>query len=79
MEQFQLNDELIIKIADLISVKKNSTLKKLVEDIHFADMADIINLLNEDQGIYLIKLFDSEKTSEIFDFTYSFSNYELCL
>jgi len=65
MEQFQLNDELIIKIADLISVKKNSTLKKLVEDIHFADMADIINLLNEEQGIYLIKLFDSEKTSEI--------------
>ena len=65
MEQFQLNDELIIKIADLISAKKNSTLKKLVEDIHFADMADIINLLNEDQGIYLIKLFDSEKTSEI--------------
>lgn len=65
MGQFQLNDELIIKIADLISVKKNSTLKKLVEDIHFADMADIINLLNEEQGIYLIKLFDSEKTSEI--------------
>ncbi|MBT4709602.1 MAG: magnesium transporter [Flavobacteriaceae bacterium] len=65
MEQFQLNDELIIKIADLISVKKNSTLKKLVEDVHFADMADIINLLNEEQGIYLIKLFDSEKTSEI--------------
>ena len=65
MEQFQLNDELIIKIADLISAKKNSTLKKLVKDIHFADMADIINLLNEDQGIYLIKLFDSEKTSEI--------------
>ena len=27
--------------------------------------ADIINLLNEEQGIYLIKLFDSEKTSEI--------------
>jgi len=65
MEQFQLNDELIIKIADLISAKKNSTLQKLVEDIHFADMADIINLLNEEQGIYLIKLFDSEKTSEI--------------
>ena len=27
--------------------------------------AEIINELNEDQGIYLIKLFDSEKTSEI--------------
>ena len=65
MEQFQLTDELIKKIADLILAKKNSNLKKLVNDIHFADMADIINLLNEEQGVYLIKLFDSEKTSEI--------------
>tara|TARA_B100001175_G_scaffold174373_1_gene148131 strand:+ start:1160 stop:2515 length:1356 start_codon:yes stop_codon:yes gene_type:complete len=65
MEQFQLTDVLIKKIADLILAKKNSNLKKLVNDIHFADMADIINLLNEEQGVYLIKLFDSEKTSEI--------------
>ena len=65
MEQFQLTDDLIKKIADLILAKKNSNLKKLVNDIHFADMADIINLLNEEQGVYLIKLFDSEKTSEI--------------
>ena len=65
MEQFQLTDELIIKIANLILAKKNSQLKKLINDIHFADMADIINLLNENQGVYLIKLFDSEKTSEI--------------
>jgi magnesium transporter len=65
MEQFQLTDELIKKIADLILAKKNSNLKKLVNDIHFADMADIINLLNEEQGVYLIKLFDSVKTSEI--------------
>ena len=65
MEQFQLSDELLKKIADLISVKNNTQLKKIVRDIHFADMAEIINELNENQGIYLIKLFDSEKTSEI--------------
>ena len=65
MEQFQLTDKLIKRIADLILAKNNSKLKKLVNDIHFADMADIINLLNENQGVYLIKLFDSEKTSEI--------------
>ena len=65
MEQFQLTDDLIIKISDLISAKNNSTLKKLVKNIHFADMADVINILSEEQGIYLIKLFDSEKTSEI--------------
>ena len=65
MVQFQLTDDLLNKIADLISAKKNSSLKKIVKDIHFADMADIINSLNEVQGIYLIKLFDSEKTSDI--------------
>ena len=65
MEQFHLNDELIMKIADLISAKKNSNLKKLVKDIHFADMAEIIDELNVAEGVYLIKLFDSEKTSEI--------------
>ena len=65
MVQFQLTDDLLNKIADLISAKKNSSLKKIVKDIHFADMADIINSLNEVQGTYLIKLFDSEKTSDI--------------
>ncbi|MEJ6698190.1 MAG: magnesium transporter [Flavobacteriaceae bacterium] len=65
METFQLSEELLKKIADLILAKTNTPLKKIVKDIHFADMAEIINELNEDQGIYLIKLFDSEKTSEI--------------
>jgi magnesium transporter len=65
MESFQLSEILLNKISDLILAKKNVALKKLVKDIHFADMAEIINELNEDEGIYLIKLFDSEKTSEI--------------
>ena len=65
METFQLSEELLKNIANLILAKKNTPLKKIVKDVHFADMAEIINELNEDQGIYLIKLFDSEKTSEI--------------
>jgi len=65
METFQLSEKLLKKIANLILAKKNTPLKKIVKDIHFADMAEIINELNEDQGVYLIKLFDSEKTSEI--------------
>ena len=46
METFQLSEKLLKKIADLISAKKNTHLKKIVKDIHFADMADIINELN---------------------------------
>ena len=65
MVQFQLTEDLINNITGLISSNNNSDLKNLVKDIHYADMADIINSLNELDGIYLIKLFDSEKTSEI--------------
>jgi len=65
MGSFQLSKFLLNKIADLILVKNNAALKKLVKDIHFADMAEIIDELNEGEGVYLIKLFDSEKTSEI--------------
>ncbi len=65
MEQFQLTEDLINNITRLISSNNTSDLKNLVKDIHYADMADIINSLNELDGIYLIKLFDSEKTSEI--------------
>jgi len=65
MEQFQLTEDLIKNITGLISSNNTSDLKNLVKDIHYADMADIINSLNELDGIYLIKLFDSEKTSEI--------------
>ena len=65
MESFQLSEILLNKIADLILAKKNIPLKKLVKDIHFADMAEIIDELNVAEGVYLIKLFDSEKTSEI--------------
>ena len=65
MVQFQLTEDLINNITGLISSNNNSDLKNLVKDIHYADMADIINSLNEFDGIYLIKLFDSEKTSEI--------------
>ena len=65
MVQFQLTEDLIKNITGLISSNNTSDLKNLVKDIHYADMADIINSLNELDGIYLIKLFDSEKTSEI--------------
>ena len=65
MKTFQLSEKLLKRIASLIQAKKDTQLKKSVKDIHFADMAEIINELNQDQGTYLIKLFDSQKTSDI--------------
>ena len=36
-----------------------------MDEIHYADVAEIANELNEDQAVYLIKLLDSDKTSDV--------------
>ena len=65
MTPFKLTDELLLEIVQLIEEQKNSTLETLLEEVHYADIAEIINELNEDQATYLIKLLDSDKTSDV--------------
>lgn len=65
MASFKLTDELLVQIQDLISDHKDSKLISLMEEIHYADVAEIANELNEEEAIYLIKLLDSDKTSDV--------------
>ena len=65
MKTFELSKEIIQKISNLISNKKNKEIKKLVDGIHYADLAEIINELEPTQRIYLIKIIDSDKTSDV--------------
>ena len=65
METFELSNELIEKVSQLISKRKNSEIKKIVDGFHYADLAEIIDELDENQRIYLIKLIDSDKTSDV--------------
>ena len=65
MKTFELSKEIIQKISNLISNKKNKEIKKLVDGIHYADLAEIINELESTQRIYLIKIIDSDKTSDV--------------
>ena len=65
MTPFKLTAELLEEIAVLISNKDNKALKTLLLDLHFADVAEIVNELNSEEATYLIKLLDSEKTSDI--------------
>ena len=65
METFELSNELIEKVSQLISKRKNSEIKKIVDGFHYADLAEIIDELDESQRIYLIKLIDSDKTSDV--------------
>ena len=65
MTPFKLTDELVAEIEQLIENQKGTELVALMEDVHYADIADIINELNEDEATYLIKLLESDKTSDV--------------
>lgn len=65
MTPFKLSVEFVAEIKQLIENQKNSTLESLLEEVHYADVAEIINELNENEATYLIKLLDSDKTSDV--------------
>ncbi len=62
--QFELSDELIEKIEYLIENKNDEELLLHLEDVHPADIAEILSEIDIEEATYIIKLLDSEKTSE---------------
>ncbi len=60
MTPFQLNDELLALIRSDIEQQNKSALKKRTQEYHYADLAEIIDELSVEEGVYLIKLLDSE-------------------
>ncbi|WP_422861710.1 magnesium transporter [Flagellimonas sp. W118] len=65
MTPFKLTDELIVDIKQMITDKKNGDLRAMMKEFHYADIAEIADELKVEEATYLIKLLDSEKTSDI--------------
>ena len=63
--KFELTDLLINQVIDLVDNNHNTLLLTKLNDLHHADIAEILEELNVDQSIYIIKLLESDKTSEI--------------
>jgi magnesium transporter len=63
--QFELTEDLIQQVENLIELNDNKTLQKLLKDIHHADIAEILDELDLEEAVYVIKLLDSETTSDI--------------
>lgn len=61
----ELSSELFDNLSELIESKDNKSIQTLLNDVHHADIAEILDELNFDQAIYIIKLLDSDTTSEI--------------
>jgi magnesium transporter len=65
MTPFKLTEDLLAEIIELIDQHKDSKLLRLLEEVHYADIADIANEISIDQAVYLIKLLESDKTSDV--------------
>jgi len=63
--EFKISKELIKEIAQLIQAKNNHELEVLLNDIHHADFAEILDEVDIDEATYIFKVLDSEKTAEI--------------
>jgi len=62
---FEIDDDFIEKIEFFIENKDDKALRKHLNEEHHADIAEVLDELDFDNAVYIIKLLDSEKTSEI--------------
>ncbi|KAB1068028.1 magnesium transporter [Tamlana haliotis] len=62
---FQLTDELIEQVEGLVEQQNNKELQTVLDNFHYADIAEILDELNLEDAMYVIKLLDSETTSDI--------------
>ena len=61
---FELTEDLIEQIENFIEVGDDTSILSLLEEVHHADIAEILDEISTEEATYLIKLLDSEKTSE---------------
>lgn len=63
--KFALTDELISQTLELVKLSDEKSIVKIFSNYHHADIAEILEELNSDDATYIIKLLDSEKTSDV--------------
>ena len=63
--EFKISKELIQQLEQLIDQKDDRELEALLNDMHHADIAEVLEELDVDDAVYIFKVLDSEKTAEI--------------
>ena len=63
--QFKVSKEFIEQVSVLIESKNDHDLELLLNDLHHADIAEILDELDFDDATHIFRILDSEKTAEI--------------
>ena len=64
MQRFKIDENSINKIKILIEKKRKKEIIEISDELHFADIAEILNELSIDQAIYFVKNIESEKSAD---------------
>ncbi|MEX6626844.1 magnesium transporter [Tenacibaculum salmonis] len=62
---FEITQEILSNVAQYIESENNAALNQLFKEIHHADIAEILDELPFEEAVYIIRLLDSETTSEV--------------
>lgn len=62
---FEITDEFLDNLTELIALDNSKAITNLFAEVHYADIAEVLDEVSFDEAIYVIKLLNSEKTSEI--------------
>jgi magnesium transporter len=63
--QFKISKELLDQINNLILHNKERELHDLLSELHYADIAEIMEELDDTQASYIFSILDSEKTADV--------------
>ena len=63
--EFKVSKDLIQQLEEHIVNKNDRELEALLNDLHHADIAEILDELDFDEATYIFKVLDSDKTAEI--------------
>ena len=63
--EFKISKPFIQQLEQFIQEKNDNQLELLLNDLHHADIAEILDELDFDEATYIFKVLDSEKTAEI--------------
>ena len=64
MQRFKIDENSINKIKILIEKQRKKEIIKISDELHFADIAEILNELSIDHAIYFVKNIESEKSAD---------------
>ncbi|MEO9572365.1 MAG: magnesium transporter [Polaribacter sp.] len=62
---FEITPYYLENLKNLIDSNNDKEVRFLFKEVHYADVAEVLDEVSFDEAIYIIKLLDSEKTSEI--------------